>query len=122
MPDFSIIAVTAARGAEQAEYDGFVAEFDDASEAKGYARRQAEDTHALAAQLDLDFDYSHVSVFTGEVDPGEADADDPAFVGMWLFADDGVDWASSEALKASAEDGAEGALDGAPDGTQAHTA
>lgn len=107
MPDFSIVSVTAAHGSEEAEFDGLVAEFDDASEAKGYARRQAEETHALAAQLQLDFDYSHVSVFTGEVDPGQADADSEAFVGMWLFADDGVDWASAEALKAEAEAPAE---------------
>ncbi len=103
MPDFSIIAVTTSQGSDEAEFDGLVAEFDDASEAKGYARRQAEETQALAAQLNLDHDYSYVSVFEGEVDPAEADTESEGFVGMWLFAADGVDWASSEALKAEAE-------------------
>ena len=106
MPLFSIIAVTTSQGAEEGELDGLVAEFDDASEAKGYARHQAEDTHGLAAQLDLDFDYSHVSVFTGEVESDVADVDSEALVGMWLFASDGVDWASAEALRTAPEAGA----------------
>ena len=109
MPDFSIIAVTTSQGSDEAEFDGLTAEFDDASEAKGYARRQAEETHALAAQLNLDHDYSYVSVFTGEVDPGEADTESEGFVGMWLFATDGVDWASAEALKAASDGADEGA-------------
>ena len=100
MPDFSIIAVTTARGAEQAELDGLVADFDDVSEARGYARRLAEETHGLAAQLDLDFDYSHVSVFEGDVEVEAADADHPGLVGMWLFAEDAVDWASAADLRA----------------------
>ena len=104
MPDFTIIAVTTSRGAEEAELDGLVADFDDASEAKGYARRQAEDTYTLAAQLDLDFDYSHVSVYAGEKEPEVADAEDPAFVGMWLFADDGIDWATAESLRSAVDE------------------
>lgn len=103
MPDFSIIAMTTAQGAEEAELDVIVAEYDDASEAKGYARRLAEETHGLASQLDLDFDFSHVSVFEGEIGPEEADGDHPGLVGMWLFASDGVDWASAEALRAEPE-------------------
>ncbi len=104
MSDFSIIAVTASQGAEEAEVDGLVADFDDASEAKGYARRQAEDTQTLAAQLDLDFDYSHVSVYEGEIQPEDADMEHPSLVGMWLFATDGVDWATAEALRAAPAD------------------
>ena len=104
MPDFSIIAVTTATGAQEAELDGLVAAFDDESEARGYARRMAEETHGLASQLDLDFDYSHVSVFTGDVDVEAADADNEALVGMWLFADDGVDWASAADLRAAPDE------------------
>ena len=104
MPLFSIIAVTTSQGAAEGELDGLVAEFDDASEAKGYARRQAEDSHGLAAQLDLDFDYSHVTVFEGEVEPDAADTDNPALVGMWLFASDGVDWVTAEALREAPEE------------------
>ncbi len=103
MPLFSIIAVTTSCKAAEGELDGLVAEFDDASEAKGYARRQAEDTFGLAAQLDLDFDYSHVSVFTGDVPPEEADMDGDALLGVWLFQPDGVDWATSADLRATAE-------------------
>ena len=99
MPLFSIIAVTTSQGAEEGELDGLVADFDDASEAKGYARRQAEDTYGLAAQLDLDFDYSHVSVFTGEVLAEEADAESEALVGMWLFQADGLDWVTAADLR-----------------------
>ena len=100
MPLFSIIAVTTSQAAEEGELDGFVAEFDDASEAKGYARRQAEETHGLAAQLDLDFDYSHVSVFEGEVADDAADTTNDALVGMWLFQADGLDWMTAADLRA----------------------
>lgn len=104
MTDFTVIATSAARGAEQAELDIVVADFQLEGEAVGYARRMAEETHRLAAQLDLDFDYSHVSVFTGEVDPDTADAGHDAFVGMWFFTEDGVDWATKEALAEAAEE------------------
>ena len=104
MPDFSIIAVTTARGADQAELDGLTADFDDVGEARGYARRMAEESHALAAQLDLDFDYSHVSVFEGDVEVEAADTDNEALVGMWLFAEDGVDWASAADLRAAPDE------------------
>lgn len=109
MPLFSIIAVTTSEGAEEGELDGLVADFDDASEAKGYARRQAEDTLALAAQLALDFDYSHVSVFAGDVPPEAADTDNDALVGLWLFQPDGVDWTTPADLRATTEPGAEAA-------------
>lgn len=107
MPDFTLIAVTTAKGAPEAELDGLVADFDDESEARGYARRMAEESHGLAAQLDLDFDYSHVSVFTGDVDVQTADTDNPALVGMWLFAEDGVDWATADDLRAAPDEAAD---------------
>ena len=64
----------------------------------------AEDAHRLAGQLNLDFDYSHVSVFAGEVDELQADADDDAFVGMWFFTEEGADWATAEALRAAGDE------------------
>ena len=109
MPDFTVIATSAARESEQAELDVVVADFEMDGEAVGYARRMAEETHRLAAQLDLDFDYSHVSVFTGEVDPDTADSGHDAFVGMWFFTDDGVEWATQEALAQAGDEDEGGA-------------
>jgi hypothetical protein len=59
----------------------------------------AEETHQLAGQLNLDFESSHVSVYTGEVDPDDVDADHATFVGMWFFDEDGIDWATPEMLR-----------------------
>ena len=113
MPDLTIIATTAAQGAAEAELDIVTAEFDLEAEAVGYARRMAEETHRMAHQLDLDFEYSHVSVFTGEVEPDTATAEHPAFVGMWFYTEDGAEWATAEALSQAADE-AEAA------GTEAH--
>ena len=102
MPEFTVIAVSAARGAEEAEVDVVGADFESADEAMGYARRMAEETHQLSGQLDLDFDYSHVSVFEGEVED-EVDLNHPALVGAWLYDEEGVAWSVAAVLQEAIE-------------------
>jgi hypothetical protein len=102
---FTVIAVSASRGPEDAEVYLVTSEFSVAAEAVGYARRMAEEAHQLAGQLDLDFDTSHVSVFEGEVEMDNADVDHPDFIGMWFFLEDGVDWASAETLREAETEG-----------------
>jgi hypothetical protein len=104
MADFTVIAVSASKGAEEAELYVVASDFSVEAEAVGYARRMAEESYQLAGQLDLDFDESHVSVYVGDVDVDAVDADHASFVGMWFFTDDGVDWASAEALREAGED------------------
>jgi hypothetical protein len=100
MAEFSIVAVTVSSGSEEAEIDVITAAFESADEAMGYARRMAEETHRLAAQLELDMDYSQVAVFEGET-PEEVDFDSPALVGAWLYDEDGVGWSTAAALRES---------------------
>ena|SRR5579875_645453 len=100
MPDFTIFAVSAARGAEEAEVDVVCADFESADEAMGYARRMAEEAYRLAGQLDLDFDYSHVSVFEGALD-GEVDLTHPGLVGAWLYDEEDVAWSPAAVLQAA---------------------
>ncbi len=109
MPDFTVIAVTASEGAEEAELDIVASDFTEEAEAVGYARRMADETHRLAGQLKLDFDYSHVSVFRGEIDPDAetANSEHPDFVGMWFYVEDGSEWATAEALREETADAPE---------------
>ena len=98
-----IVATSAAKGAADAEFDTTVDEFDTEGEVIGYTRRMAEETFRMAHQLDLDFDYSNISVFNGDVAEDEPDSEHPDFVGMWFFADDGAGWADAASLRADAE-------------------
>jgi hypothetical protein len=102
MPDFTIFSVSAARGAEEAEIDAVEADFESAAEAMGYARRMAEEAYQLAGQLDLDFDYSYVAVFEGEIE-GDVDLTHPALVGAWLYDDEGVAWSTAAILQEADE-------------------
>ena len=102
MPEFTVIAVSAARGADEAEFDVIGADFESADEAMGYGRRMAEEAYRLAEQLNLDFDYSHVSVFEGDV-PDEAGLDHESLVGAWLFDEDGVGWSTAAQLRETDE-------------------
>jgi len=102
MPDFTVIAVSATKGADEAELDVVGADFESAAEAKGYARRMAEEVHQLSGQLDLDFDYSHVSVFEGEVED-DVDLNHPSLVGVWLYDEDGVGWSTAADLREAGE-------------------
>ena len=106
MPEFTIIAVSVARGAEEAELDVVGTEFGSAAEAIGYARRMAEESQQLAVQLDLDVDYSHVSVFEGEV-ADEIGLTHPALVGAWFYDDEGVAWSTAAAIRDVEEEPAE---------------
>ena len=102
MPDFTVIAVSAAHGADEAELDVICTDFESAVEAMGYARRMAEEAQQLAGQLDLDFDYSHVAVFEGEVED-TVDLNHPALVGVWLYDENGVGWSTAAALLEAGE-------------------
>ena len=113
MPLFTIVATSVSEGSDEAELDVVADEFSVEAEAVGYARRIADETHRMAAQLKLDFDYSHVCVFEGDLGEEETlDPSHPALVGMWWYGEDGTDWADADAVRAAPEgeepaDGAE---------------
>lgn len=108
MPLFSVVSTTVAQGGETAEVDISSGEFRSLDEGIGYARRIAEELFGLADQLALDFEYSQVALYEGDVDPPELDIDEPSFLGMWMLVDDGAAWADAQALRDdAAEDAAE---------------
>ncbi len=105
MTTYTIVASTVAQGSQEAELDTHVDDFTSTDEVIGYARRMAEEMYALTEQLNLDLDYSNVSLFDGDQSDEEVDADAAAFIGMWFFDEDGVGYASAEALRNAGEEG-----------------
>ncbi len=104
MPVFTIVSTSVSEGSDEAELDVVSDEFSVEAEAVGYARRVADETHRMAAQLKLDFDYSHVCLFAGDLGEEEMlDPSHPALVGMWWYGEDGTDWADAEAVRAGGE-------------------
>lgn len=112
MPTYTVVATTATQGSEEAEFDVHVDEFDNESETIGYARRMAEEMFGLAEQLQLDFDYSHVSLYEGDVGEDEPDSEHPGFVGMWFFDENGAGYVTAAALRSEAQTDGEADGDG----------
>ena len=90
MPDYTIVTTSAAQGSDAAEVNTLVDDFANESEAVGYARRMADEMLGLAEQLSLDFDYSNVGLYEGDLIDEELDPANPAFVGMWVLDEAGV--------------------------------
>ena len=103
MPTFTIVATTVSQGSEEAELDTHVDDYDSEGEVIGYARRMAEEMFGMADQLQLDFDYSNISIYAGDHGDAEIDAGDASLIGMWFLADDGAGYASAQTLKEAAE-------------------
>ena len=75
MPAYTIVTTSATQGSEAAEVNTLTDEFADASEAIGYSRRMAEEMINLAHQLSLDFDYSNVGLYDGDLLDEDLDPD-----------------------------------------------
>ena len=107
MPTYTIVTTTATQGSDEAEFDTHIDEFENDSEVIGYSRRLAEEMFALADQLTLDFDYSNVSLYEGELGDEALGSGHEAFIGLWFFADDGAGYASAEALRQADDEAGE---------------
>lgn len=104
MPAFTIVTTTATQGSDAAEISALADEFSNESEALGYSRRMAEELLGMADQLELDFDYSNVSLYDGDVVEQEPDPANPAFLGVWVLDDDGVAYVTSDEYHATTPD------------------
>lgn len=96
MPAFTIVTTSATQGSEAAELNALSDEFANESEAIGYSRRMAEDMLGFADQLSLDFDYSNISLFEGDLIDEELDPGHPSFRGMWVLDEDGAAFVTAE--------------------------
>ena len=90
MPAYTIVTTTATQGSDAAEVNTLTDDFGDQSEAIGYSRRMAEEMIGLAHQLTLDFDYSNVGLYDGDLLDEDLDPAHAAFVGIWILDDEGA--------------------------------
>jgi hypothetical protein len=101
MPAYTIDTTRAAQGSDTAEMSTLSDEFGDVSEAVGYSRRMADEMAGMAHQLSLDFDYSNVALYDGDLSESEdLEPDHPAFLGIWVLDDDGASFVPAEEFHA----------------------
>jgi len=104
MPAFTIVTTSATQGSDAAEVSSLADEFGNDSEALGYSRRMAEEMIGMAHQLSLDFDYSHVGLYEGDLVDEEVDPAHPAFLGAWVLDEDGAAFLTAEEFRDGATD------------------
>ncbi|WP_374471336.1 hypothetical protein [Phenylobacterium sp.] len=102
MSAYTIVTTSATQGSDQAEVNTLADEFDNESEAVGYSRRMAEEMLGLAAQLSLDFDYSNVALYEGELVDEDVDPLHAAFVGMWVLDEAGAAFIRADEFRENA--------------------
>lgn len=98
MPAFTIVTTTATQDVETVEVSTLADEFANESEAVGYSRRMAEEMVRFADQLSLDFDYSNVGVYEGDLLDEELTPDHAGFRGLWALDEDGPAFLTPEQL------------------------
>ena len=96
MPAFTIVTTTATQNTEAVEVSTLSDDFANESEAIGYSRRMAEEMVGLAHQLSLDFDYSSVGIYDGDLFDEDLNPDHPAFRGLWSLDEDGPAFVTAE--------------------------
>ncbi len=96
MPAYTIVTTTATQGSDAAEVSTFSDDFANESEALGYSRRMAEEMVGMAHQISLDFDYSNISLYEGDLVEEEPDTSHPSFLGVWVLDDDAPAFVSAE--------------------------
>lgn len=104
MPPYTIVSTSVSQGSDAAEVSTLADEFANESEVLGYSRRMAEEMLELAAQLALDFDFSNVGVYEGDLVDEDLDPAHPAFIGAWLLEDDGAAYVPADEFRRAATD------------------
>ena len=103
MPAYTIVTTSAAQGSDAAEVSTLADEFVNESEALGYSRRMAEEMLGLAHQLSLDFDYSHVGLYEGDLVDEDPDPTHPSFLGAWVLDEEGAVFALADEFRGGVE-------------------
>jgi len=99
MPSFTIVTTTATKDAEAVEVSTLSDDFANESEAIGYTRRMAEEMLGFADQLSLDFDYSNVGIYEGDLFDEDLNPEHPAFKGLWVLDDDGPAFVTADEFR-----------------------
>lgn len=90
MPAYTIVTTSAVQDGDAAEVTSLTDDFASESEAMGYSRRMADELLGLSGQLSLDFDYSNVGLYDGDLIDEDVDPSHAAFIGLWVLDDDGA--------------------------------
>ncbi len=102
MPAYTIVTTSATQGSDAAEVSTLTDEFVNESEALGYSRRMAEEMLGLAHQLSLDFDYSNVGLYEGDLIDEDFDPTHPSFLGAWVLDDEGAAFVPADEFREGA--------------------
>ena len=102
MSAYTIVTTSAAEDSDAAEVNTLTDVFTNESEAVGYARRMADEMVGLAHQLSLDFDYSNVAVYEGDLIDEDLDPSHAALIGVWVLDDDGAAFVPAEEFREGA--------------------
>jgi hypothetical protein len=101
MPAYTIVTTTATQDTEAVEVSTLSDDFANESEVLGYSRRMAEEMVGFAHQLSLDFDYSNVGLYEGDLFEEDLNPSHPAFRGLWVLDDDGAAFVTPEEFRES---------------------
>lgn len=101
MPAYTIVTTSATQGSDAAEVNTLTDDFGDQSEAIGYSRRMAEEMVGMAHQLTLDFDYSNVGLYDGDLLEEDLDPTHAAFVGIWILDEEGAAFVPADEFRES---------------------
>lgn len=99
MPAYTIVTTSATEGSDAAEVNTLTDEFLNESEALGYSRRMAEEMIGFAHQLMLDFDYSNVSLYDGDLIDEDLNPEHPSFVGIWVLDHEGAAFVTADEFR-----------------------
>lgn len=102
MPAYTIVTTSAAQDSDAAEVNTLTDEFTDEMEAVGYSRRMADEMIGLSHQLSLDFDYSNVALYDGDLIDEDLDPSHSALIGVWVLEDDGAAFVPAEEFREGA--------------------
>jgi hypothetical protein len=107
MPAYTIVTTSAVQESDAAEVTSLTDEFDSEIEAVGYSRRMADEMLGLAGQLSLDFDYSNVGLYEGDLLDEDVDPSHRDFVGLWVLDEAGAAFVTAAEFR---QDAAEAVL------------
>jgi hypothetical protein len=99
MPAYTIVTTSATQGSDEAEISTLSNDFNDESEAVGYSRRMADEMLGLAGQLSLDFDFSNVGLYEGDLIDEDLDPSHAALIGVWVLDDEGPAYLTAEEFR-----------------------
>ena len=102
MPAYTIVTTSAVQESNAAEVSSLTDEFTSEGEALGYSRRMADEMIGLAQQLSLDFDYSNVGLYDGDLIDEDVDPSHPSLIGVWVLDDDGAAFVPADEFRDSA--------------------